>query len=220
MVSRNPDSSVSLAVAGEAAFGASVTDRPSQNLGRIGLLLLAAAALTGSAAARFSGVAGSAGDPPGRSEMPWLVGAALVFGLCFSLWVASQIARRSAQAREAATWPVRRAAVEHSAVEETFSIFAGSRYRPAIRYRYEVEGVAYPGERLRIDAGSHANRGAAESDIAPYAPGDAIDVRVDPGVPARSVILPEAAYGDLYFELAMGAAVSLAAIVGLAILLL
>ena len=59
-----------------------------------------------------------------------------------------------------------------------------------VRYRYTVNGVTYNGDRLRAFGLHHFNKEQAETEIAPFQPGQPVTVYYDPNKPSASVLIP------------------------------
>jgi len=131
-----------------------------------------------------------------------LVGGSLASAGAAVLWRAR---RRGWQHRAAARWPRVWGEVLHSEVrEEPGSEHA--RYAPAVRYRYEVGGVAYTNARLRAGAPEwHRSHSGALARAEEYPHGRRKLVSYDPADPGLSVLEPHDR-GGVYAAAAAGIA--------------
>jgi len=134
------------------------------------------------------------------------------------VWLVAWGVRELRRALESANWPVVQGTVVSSAVASEIDRAVGSdishplppvrMYKASIRYRYEVSGKVYEGQ--RIDFGpTFASSWAtpAASAIVAYPAGKVVDVRVSPSEPSLSVLVPGAKW-ELYALLFVGAAFS------------
>jgi hypothetical protein len=127
---------------------------------------------------------------PGRAG---LVAVSTGFGLGVTL-LALAIWRL---ARQASRWPVARGRVIRSGVEEfeSWDDDSGSRrarlrYRAALMYTYEVDGVTYQGDRLTLGTYSSSSPGRARRTTAKYPLGSEVEVHYNPLSPGESVVDP------------------------------
>jgi hypothetical protein len=123
---------------------------------------------------------------PGRAPF---VAALAGFGLCATL-LALAIRRLS---RQTSQWSVARGRVIQSKVVEFEAWDDDSdsrRYRAAVMYTYEVDGVTYQGDRLTLGTFSSSSQGLARRTTAKYPVGSEVRVHYNPLSPGESVINP------------------------------
>ncbi|MCI0580932.1 MAG: DUF3592 domain-containing protein [Chloroflexi bacterium] len=103
----------------------------------------------------------------------------LVFTLAFGgvgLWFAFTVARLQKAAALLQSWPSTSGQILAASLEpETAPGGRGTRYRPQIRYRYQVAGQTYEGSKIQFLEGATTLR-EAQARIAPYALGQAVTV--------------------------------------------
>lgn len=68
----------------------------------------------------------------------------------------------------------------------------GNRYQYAVRvqYAYEVDGVSYSGNRLRIRPNKYSSEKSAQRELAEYPLGQRVPVYYNPSEPERSLLKP------------------------------
>ena len=127
--------------------------------------------------------------------------AAFVLG-GFGLVIIAVVIAALREAVAMKSWPVATGRILESKVEEyresagSSGTFSGSRakmtlYRPLVRYRYEVEGKRFNGDRITQSPG--LNRGVADFATAVtqrYPVGSTVDVRYNPMRPNEAVLEP------------------------------
>ena len=111
--------------------------------------------------------------------------------------------------REGATWPTVEGTIVGSRLETTRSSDT-TKYQPAIRYRYTVDGESHEGHGVSLVTSS-TSRAKAETLLARYPMGSTVQVHVDPDNPGRSVIDPSIG-GSVCFILIAGVACLLLAV--------
>ena len=63
-------------------------------------------------------------------------------------------------------------------------------WRIEVRYRYEVQGVAYSGHRVRAFGPNHFDQASADAERAPFPVGAKVRVYYQPDNPSTSVLIP------------------------------
>ena len=92
-----------------------------------------------------------------------------------------------ARARTSVGWPTVPGVVEQSKVEKN-SAAAGTLYRLALRYRYQVDGAAQFGNRAMFGPVRVSNQDLIESLADRFSVGAQVTVHYDPGDPATAVL--------------------------------
>ena len=121
--------------------------------------------------------------------------------LAFGALAGANAVRLRRRGRDAALWPtvsgiVTRSRVESKKLRMGSTMYrTGSKatyYRPDIAYTYDVNGSHFEGKRTRFGTppGWDKDRARSEQLIAPYAAGQAVQVRYDPRRPGESVLQP------------------------------
>jgi hypothetical protein len=128
----------------------------------------------------------------------WVALAPAVFGLVLGAIVIAALREAAAMKR----WPVAKGRVVSAKVEEYRESISrgtgGARdrmtlYRPVVRYKYEVAGERFEGNRIAQSPGF--NRGVpdfAEAIVQRYAEGSEVEVRYNPKRPGECVLEPRA----------------------------
>ena len=110
-------------------------------------------------------------------------------------------------------WPSTRGRIVSVRVVPAFRRGRSTFYTPGVRYRYEVKGQRYHGDRLRWGGGVYSNvRQFAEDTIAKYPVGSEVDVHYNPQDPKQSV-LHRNSYGHYLLWLITASLFALAIIV-------
>ncbi|GAB7082274.1 DUF3592 domain-containing protein [Megalodesulfovibrio paquesii] len=126
----------------------------------------------------------------------WL-GALFIFGLIvLSVLLIREyqsLQQTRAWAEESLSWPAVPATIHSSHVEET-RISSGKRtvkgWKAVVEYQYVMDEISYPGQRIRYGYAAEPSPDEAEAIVARYPAGATAEVRVDPRMPARSVLEP------------------------------
>ncbi len=143
-----------------------------------------------------------------RSGVPRWV-AALVCGLGAALIIAGHLTWRAGRATRSYTRT--RGRVVRAEVEESrrTSEEGGARFRPIVRYAFEVRGHAYESERISIGAGTGVESSDAQDArrvVERYPSGADVDVWFDPRDPARSVLVVGVPTAEIIAAVAIGIA--------------
>lgn len=124
--------------------------------------------------------------------MAWLGIAFILAGIAWSAFFFRLHRRAVAQAQAAQSWPTAEGVILESGIgmdESSDSEGNASQwFYPVLRYRYEVEGRAQEGHRIRFGAMRSADRRKAEAWAAPYPVGARVQVRRNPADPADAVL--------------------------------
>jgi hypothetical protein len=132
-----------------------------------------------------------------------LVPALAVAVSLFFIYTGVESTRLAAESRG---WPSVNGQVVGANVIEERQTSSGPRsvtYRPAIRYRYAVDGMEYEGERVSFGEYATADRGDAEAVVQRYPVGRRLPVYYRPGVPATAV-LETGSGGGAWLYVALG----------------
>jgi hypothetical protein len=92
--------------------------------------------------------------------------------------------------RASRDWPSTSGTVESAAVAMQPESNERKLFGARVRYRYEVGGRGFTGERISFESGPSPNRGLAEAIVQRYAPGSTVRVFYDPAHPERAVLEP------------------------------
>ena len=116
-----------------------------------------------------------------------VIGFVLLFGAL--AWRAWQIRQHSPQ------WPyvMGEMTVSRAYSQNDFGEDVGTpshRWQTEVQYRYEVNGVALTGQRLRAFGRHHLTQEEAEAELAPFPAGKRVKVYYDPANPGTSVLIP------------------------------
>jgi hypothetical protein len=109
-------------------------------------------------------------------------GLFFVMGMLFVVLILGEGLKQIAPWR----WAESRCTILSSSVDETGD--EEKPYRPLVRYRYEIDGRSYEGNRLSRSSGSTASFDRARDLAARYPAGSTATCRVDPNHPAVSVL--------------------------------
>ena len=86
------------------------------------------------------------------------------------------------------SWPTARGVITASNVERVRSSKGGSSFYPEVTYHYEVGGVIYKGERVRMSRTGSSDPSEAQADLRRYRMNQAVTVSYDPEDPASSLL--------------------------------
>ncbi len=86
------------------------------------------------------------------------------------------------------SWPTARGVITASNVEHVRSSKGRSSYSPVVTYHYEVGGVIYKGERIRMSRVGSSDPSEAQADLRRYRMNQAVTVSYDPEDPASSLL--------------------------------
>lgn len=117
--------------------------------------------------------------------------------------------------RASRDWPSTAGTVEAADVTMRSEGNENKRFGAQVRYRYEVAGRAYTGERVSFESGLSPVRGLAEAAVARYAPGSTVRVFYDPARPDRAVLEPGGSSITSWLIGAVGVVMSVAGVAGL-----
>jgi len=106
-------------------------------------------------------------------------------------------------------WPEARGVIESAEVTSRSDGHEQRLYGASVRYRYDVAGKRYTGERVSYESGQSPQREIAEGVIRRYAPGTEVAVRFDPANPAKAVLEPGSSAIGPWVLVAIGAVVAL-----------
>jgi len=138
-----------------------------------------------------------------RAGIPGIRGFYVVFGvvsifiMAIGAFMLVMGVREAWRGRASLSWPSTQGTLVEREVVETSRRSAGPRtggarvseWIPRVRYRYEVSGTTYEGD--RVDFKTRAGgRAAAEAEVAGLVAGDAVAVHFDPSDPSTSVLRP------------------------------
>ncbi len=128
--------------------------------------------------------------------MKEFVSLALVLGLVVA-WggVAAWRLHRGYRSR---SWPKAEAIIEASAVSR-MSTLQATVWMPKVRYRYEVDGTWYRGERIAFESQLGTNPNSAARTCAKFVVGSRVAVYYDPKAPHRSVLWATISVSDIVF---------------------
>ena len=114
----------------------------------------------------------------------------LVFGVV--MYVGIQQALEMGDSRE---WPTTEGVITESRITSSYktSTEKGSRgnhyeYEVDVQYAYEVDGLSYSGNRLRIRPNKYSSEGNAQRELAEYPVGQRVRVYYNPKEPERSLL--------------------------------
>jgi hypothetical protein len=135
-----------------------------------------------------------------KGHLPVARAAPIVSVLCimgfFTAWFALAFSRMTLQARR---WPSTVGTILRGEVQQfedwdndlEVSAAARRRFKPAIRYRYEVNGRSYIGDRIRMGVDITSSvRSLAQKTLKRYPPGRDVDVYYNPEKPGEAVLEP------------------------------
>ena len=116
----------------------------------------------------------------------------LMFGVL--MYVAIQQALEMGDSRE---WPTTEGVITASHITSSHKTstekgWHGNRYQYEVRvqYAYEVDGVSYSGNRLRIRPNKYSSEESAQRELAEYPLGQRVRVHYNPREPERSLLKP------------------------------
>jgi hypothetical protein len=92
-----------------------------------------------------------------------------------------------ARARASRDWPTVKGVVQADEVEQRQSSFYVF-YKLALRYRYEVGGTSYDGDRVQFGPARVTARELIETLAAKYPPGAQVNIHYDPNAPSMAVL--------------------------------
>ncbi|MES2820486.1 MAG: DUF3592 domain-containing protein [Pseudomonadota bacterium] len=100
--------------------------------------------------------------------------------------------------RSAKTWPSVTATVTRSEVQSRTkprdndkqweTLEGRTVYEANVGYRYEIDGVQYNGNRIKVNSSSYASRSTAEQVLAEYPVGKSVTAYYNPEEPGASVL--------------------------------
>lgn len=117
--------------------------------------------------------------------------------------------------RASRDWPSTPGTVESAQVAMRSEGNERKLFAAQIRYRYDVAGRSFAGERVSFESGPSPNRGLAEAIVQRYAPGSAVRVFYDPAQPQRAVLEPGGSSLLPWLLGGLGVALALAGVWGL-----
>lgn len=121
--------------------------------------------------------------------------AGLIFGLLGGGFIIyAQLAKKKAEAAQ--SWPVVEgrvllAEVKQHRYHDSRSHRTRVSYEPVVNYSYAVEGCDYTGKKISFGA-TRYDSNTAHNIIAPYTPGNGVNVHYDPAHPEKAVLETEA----------------------------
>jgi len=119
--------------------------------------------------------------------VPKLVGEIfLLVGVAVGAVIVWQLVKGS----RSKNWPTAPGVVTDAQVTMHYDDEGTRMYKPVVAYRYDVDGLAYDGDRRTFGNYSSNNRGRAEKIVAQYRPGSQIQVHYKPDDPGESVLEP------------------------------
>ena len=96
------------------------------------------------------------------------------------------------------SWSKAEAIIEASAVSRIPTLQAAA-WMPRVRYRYEVDGTWYRGERIAFESQLKTNPNSAGRTRAKLVAGSRVAVYYDPKAPDRSVLWATISFSDIIF---------------------
>jgi len=91
------------------------------------------------------------------------------------------------RARQTLRWPAANGVVTESEIKHIYTKNGGHRYKPIVRYKYEVNNSSFSGDRLRLFSGTYL---FPEKVLEEYPKGIRVTVYYDPNDATKSVLLP------------------------------
>ena len=129
-----------------------------------------------------------------EKDKPWFfdlaIGLVLLLIGAYGISANVGVLMRSAEAKGSTKWPAVPAVVQSSEMIEAGGWLDDESWRPRITYTYDVGELTYTGNRFSFN---NPNQGMYKSEaallVSQFAPGDPIEVFVDPDDPDRSTMV-------------------------------
>jgi len=117
--------------------------------------------------------------------------------------VGTKACRTVIQARKSTRWPKTDGMVTLSELKTHQDREGGNCFSCQIAYTYQVGGISYVGDAIRMGMISSGSKQYSESFVSKYKPGDHVSVFYDPEKPATAVIEP-GLYHQAFSNLVVG----------------